>query len=36
MRSGKNLFIFTTGLLACLLGTYISLREIINKFSTQD
>jgi hypothetical protein len=36
MRSSKNLVVFSIGLLGCLVGTYISLLEIIHKFSSDD
>jgi len=32
LRSVKNVFIFTVGFLACIVGTYISLQDIVNNF----
>ena len=31
-RSIKNSLIFATGLVACVVGTYISIVEIVNNF----
>jgi len=35
IRSIKNIFVFTVGFLACVIGTYISLKDIINNFKEQ-
>ena len=31
-RSVKNVIVFTIGFLACVVGTYISIVEIVNNF----
>ena len=35
-RCIKNIIIFTIGFLACIMGTYISTKDIINNFRNQD
>ena len=35
-RCIKNVIIFTIGFLACIIGTYISTMEIVNKFKNGD
>ena len=35
-RSIKNIFVFTIGFLACVIGTYISLQDIVRNFQEDD
>jgi len=35
-RSLKNIFVFSIGFLACVIGTYISLQDIIRNFQEED
>jgi len=35
-RSIKNIFVFTIGFLACIIGTYISLQDIVRNFQKED